>query len=62
MYSNNLDKKPVANRFDELVTMYYAMHAQQENVQKIRPEVASSKIYRKYSSGQVLLGRLRRFL
>ena len=40
---NNLDKKLVVNWFCEIVTKYYVVHAQQENVQKLAELTSSTK-------------------
>ena len=40
---NDLNKKLVLNRFEELVTKYYVAHAQQEKVQKLAELTSSIK-------------------
>ena len=43
MCLNNVNKKLTVNKFDKLVTKYYAAHAQQENVQELAEPTSSTK-------------------
>ena len=43
MYFNNLDKKLVVNRFYKLVSRYYMLHAQKENIKKLAEPTSNTK-------------------